>query len=192
MVCKFFFLFWCLNLIIDGEIQFRPTLQIFLWLFFLRISSSHLVNNRVKLGRVYLTNIRIQMDQVIVQTDLQLVKEYSIFQTIWKFITVISIALFLHQSCARWIHSTLFSLISVQRRFKLLSHLRQYIRHGLFIQVYAQNPLSTTSLSYMCQLHSLITLFLHLSPKSICRRLKVKPFIMLFLSPNSLLTLGAM
>lgn len=124
------------------------------------------MNSRVKIGRIYLTNISVQMDQVIVQTDFPLTKEFPTFQAIRQFITVISKTLFLHQSCAGWIQSTLFCLISIQTSFKLFSHLRQYITHGLFIHIYSQNPLSIASLSYMCQLHPLITLFLFLSPKN--------------------------
>jgi len=102
------------------------------------------MNNILKISRMYLTNIhvRIHMEQAVAQTDFQLVTKFPIFQAIGKFIVVISIPRFLHQSCARCIHFTLFSLISVHPRLKLFSHLSQYtcITNGLFIQLLPSKP----------------------------------------------------
>lgn len=165
-----------LALMLKFDQRWRDTFQAypadFLWFFFLRTSSSQLMNNRLKISRIFLTIISIQMDQTIAQTDVQLVMKLPTFQAIRKFSAVISIALFLHQSCVRWIQSTLFCLISVQPRFKLFSHLHQYITHGLFIQFYARNALSIVSLSYMHQLHPLNTLLLFLSPKKYLPKIK--------------------
>jgi hypothetical protein len=78
------------------------------------------------------------MDQAIVKTDFQLDKKFPTFHAIRQFITVIMKALPLHQSYAKWLQVTLFSPISVPPRFKLYSHLRQYITHDLFIQVHVK------------------------------------------------------
>ena len=149
--------------------HWRDTVQAyhihFCVIFLLPISSSQLVNTRVKIGRMNLHNISIQMDQAYIQTDFQVSKKFTTNHEIRKFITVMTTALSLHHSCARWIQSTPFSQISVEPRFKLFSHLRQYITHVLFIQLFV-------SLSYTCQLHPLTTLFLFLSPKKYLPKIK--------------------